>query len=101
MTKEAKRIYDKDRYESRKDGLYTVYYLKKEHYVGMTSDLTSRLYRHKSQEFNRYVEDVEVVGKYKTKAEARNVEAKLHLMGYLGAHPGRKGHKKEKTNATL
>ena len=35
----------------------------------------------------RHVEDVEIIGKYKTKAEATRVEAALHSMGYLGRHP--------------
>ena len=72
--------------ESQKDGLYTVYYLKEEHYAGMTNNLYNRLAKHKSK-YNRYVEDVEIVGKYETKAEATIVEAALHAMGYLGRDP--------------
>jgi hypothetical protein len=70
-------------YESKKDGYYTVYYLKEEHYAGMTTNLSYRLIRHKSRH-NRHIEDVEIIGKYKTKAEAARVEAALHAMGYLG-----------------
>tara|TARA_R110002126_G_C10370507_1_gene493370 strand:+ start:310 stop:771 length:462 start_codon:yes stop_codon:yes gene_type:complete len=72
--------------ESKKDGLYTVYYLKEEHYAGMTSRLYYRLAEHKSK-YNRHIEDVEIIGKYKTKKEATRVEAALHAMGYLGGHP--------------
>jgi len=75
--------------DSKKDGYYTVYYLKEEHYAGMTNNLTYRLNNHKSH-YNRHIEDVEIIGKYKTKAEATRVEAALHLMGYLGRHPQHK-----------
>ena len=75
--------------KSKKDGYYTVYYLKEEHYAGMTSNLTYRLNNHKSH-YNRHIEDVEIIGKYKTKAEATRVEAALHSMGYLGRHPNYK-----------
>ena len=75
--------------DSHKDGLYTVYYLKEDHYVGITSNLSYRLFVHKSK-CNRHVEDVEIVGKYKTKAEAERVEAALHAMGYLGRNPNHK-----------
>ena len=84
--KEKKAAYDKAWIEDKKDGLYTVYYLKEEHYVGMTSNLTYRLNNHKSHH-NRHIEDVEIIGKYKTKKEATRVEAALHAMGYLGRHP--------------
>jgi hypothetical protein len=72
-------------WEAKKDGLYTVYYLKEEHYAGMTSNLTYRLRTHKSKS-NRHIEDVEIIGKYETKQEATRVEAVLHAMGYLGRH---------------
>ena len=72
--------------ESKKDGYYTVYYLKEEHYVGMSNNLTYRLRNHKSY-YSRHIEDVEIIGKYKTKEGATRVEAALHAMGYLGRHP--------------
>ena len=84
--KEEKKAYNKDYNEANKDGLYTVYYLPEEHYAGMTTILGHRLAKHKS-EYNRHIEDVEIIGKYKTKAEATRVEATLHAMGYLGKHP--------------
>ena len=52
----------------------------------MTTNLTYRLYQHKNN-YNRHVEDVEIIGKYQTKAGALRVEAALHAMGYLGRHP--------------
>tara|TARA_R110000782_G_C14534762_1_gene382928 strand:- start:63 stop:443 length:381 start_codon:yes stop_codon:yes gene_type:complete len=79
--KERYKAYDK----AKKDGLYTVYYLKEEHYAGMTTILQYRLKSHKHN--GKHIEDVEVVGKYETKEEALMVEAKLHSMGYLGRNP--------------
>jgi predicted GIY-YIG superfamily endonuclease len=79
------KVYGKIYRDSVKDGLYTVYYLKEEHYVGMTTTIKQRLRKHKSVN-NRHIEDVEIIGKYKTKAEALKVEAALHSMGYLGRH---------------
>ena len=84
--KERKVAYDKDYWEAQKDGLYTVYYLKEEHYVGMTTSLFKRLLKHKSKK-NRHMKDVEIIGKYQTKEEAARVEAALHSMGYLGRNP--------------
>ena len=84
--KEKMNATSKARREANKDALYTVYYLKEEHYVGVTNSLKSRLAYHKSY-YNRHIEDVEVIGKYKTKEEALRVEAALHSMGYLGRHP--------------
>ena len=84
--KENKAAYNEAYNEDNKDGYYTVYYLKEEHYVGMTTSLNIRLSSHKSKH-NRHIEDVEIIGKYKTKKEALRVEAALHAMGYLGGHP--------------
>ena len=66
--KEKIAAYNKDYREAEKDGLYTVYYLKEEHYAGMTSNLTYRLRYHKGV-YKRHIEDVEIIGKYKTKEE--------------------------------
>tara|TARA_R110000796_G_scaffold219443_1_gene335439 strand:- start:15 stop:419 length:405 start_codon:yes stop_codon:yes gene_type:complete len=84
--KEKIASYYKDYNESKKDGYYTVYYLKEEHYVGMTSSLSYRLLKHNNG-YNRHVKDVEIIGKYQTKKGALRVEAALHSMGYLGGHP--------------
>jgi len=100
LHKEKKSVYNKLQYEankekikanykSKKDGYYTVYYLKEEHYVGMTDYLTYRLKVHKSRN-NRHIEDVEVIAKYKTKEGATRVEAALHSMGYNGRNPSYK-----------
>jgi hypothetical protein len=86
------KSHNKQYREDNKDGYYTVYYLKEEHYAGMTNSLKARLAYHKSK-YNRHIEDVEIIGKYKTKAEASRVEAALHSMGYNGRNP----HYKQQT----
>lgn len=68
--------------ESFKDGFYTVYYLPKENYIGITSQLKQRLTSHKCK--GKDVLDVEIINKYKTKREALDVEAAFHNAGYLG-----------------
>ena len=81
--KERKVAYDKAYREAQKDGLFTVYLLPKENYVGQTTSFHKRLINHKSKH-NRDVTDAKVLGKYATKKEALAVEASYHAKGYLG-----------------
>jgi len=85
--KEKKAAYDKAYskayIESKKDGLFTVYLIVNENYVGMTSSLRKRLNKHKSLS-DKDVSDVKILGKYKTKREALDVEAGYHKLGYNG-----------------
>tara|TARA_R110000796_G_scaffold65990_1_gene152178 strand:- start:30 stop:350 length:321 start_codon:yes stop_codon:yes gene_type:complete len=69
--------------EARMDGLYTVYLLVNENYVGQTNCLSKRLSKHKNDN-GRDISIVHVIGKYKTREEAKTVEAKYHSQGYLG-----------------
>jgi len=82
--KEQMAAYQKAYKESRKDGFYTVYLLSKENYVGMTIQLQYRLSVHKSS--GRDVSDVQILGKYDTREEARALEDSYHKKGYLGAY---------------
>ena len=84
--KEERKEYDRRYREAHKDGLYTVYYIKEEHYAGMSCNLRHRLRHHKNV-YNRHIEDVEVIGKYENKEEALRIEATLHSMGYNGRNP--------------
>ena len=86
--KEKKTIQRKANYESKKDGLYTVYHLVNENYVGQTINLYTRLEVHKNRN-GRDVSDVQILGKYKTREEAKAVEAEYHSKGYLGYYNGR------------
>jgi|TARA_R110000737_G_C14250862_1_gene426615 hypothetical protein len=85
--KEKIKAYNKALNESRKDGLFTVYLLTRENYVGQTHNLYQRLKDHKHSH-KRDVSDVQILGKYKTRKEAMEVEAKYHSKGYLGYHNG-------------
>ena len=76
--------------EIEKDGLFTVYYLPKENYVGMTTSLCQRLRAHKSVNHNRDITGYKILGKYATKEEAVEVEASYHAKGYLGRNPNYK-----------
>ena len=79
MIANSKKAY----HESCKDGLFTVYYLKEDHYVGYTANLKQRLSKHRYGH-GRHILDVEVLAKFNTKEEALSYESKLHSMGYLG-----------------
>ena len=89
--KEKIAIEKKKYIESKKDGLYTVYLLKNEMYVGQTECLYERIKNHKR--VGRNVLDVQIVGKYKTREEAKTVEKSYHDIGYKERHPGRVGNK--------
>ena len=71
--------YAKEYRESQKDGLFTVYCLPEENYVGMTTSLQLRLSKHSRDTTGAYV-----LGKYATKREALDIEASYHAKGYLG-----------------
>jgi predicted GIY-YIG superfamily endonuclease len=86
--KERKDAIDKAFRESKKDGLFTVYLLVNENYVGQTTSLYTRLNSHKSNQ-GRDVSNVQIIGKYKTREEAKAVEAEYHSKGYLGYYNGR------------
>jgi len=79
----------KAKWNSYKDGLFTVYLLPRENYVGMTNNLYYRLSTHKCKH-KRNIEGAKVLGKYKTKKEALYIEAMYHDNGYNGRHPNDK-----------
>tara|TARA_R110002124_G_C8512896_1_gene475409 strand:+ start:50 stop:418 length:369 start_codon:yes stop_codon:yes gene_type:complete len=72
----------KDYRDNVNDGLYTVYFLPKENYVGMTTNLNNRIASHKCN--GRYTSEVEIFGKYVTKREALDIETELHDVGFEG-----------------
>ena len=80
--KEKEKSYSKAYRESRKDGMYTLYYLPEEHYIGITTNMYNRLKRHKSQ--GNHTTDVEVVAKFDNKKEALSTERYMHNIGYNG-----------------
>lgn len=66
------------------NGYWYVYKLKKEKYIGITTDIKSRMSSHKCN--GKYVEDFKIVAKYKRVELAIIHEAILHLIGYKGCH---------------
>ena len=72
--------------ESFQDGLFTVYILPKENYVGQTDCYPLRIKNHKS--LGRDITDAKVLGSYKTREEALAVEASYHAKGYKGFNNG-------------
>ncbi len=85
--KEKLSAQNKARYKAKKDGLYTVYYLINEDYVGQTSNLWNRLKAHKNDK-GRDVSNVHIIGKYKTREQAKEIEAGYHARGYSGYYRG-------------
>ena len=74
-------------YESQKDGLFTVYLLVNDNYVGQTNNLHNRLKAHKNTH-RRNISNVQIIGKYKTREQAKEIEAGYHARGYSGYYRG-------------
>ena len=74
--RDAIRSWHKDHRETLKDGFYTIYYLPKHHYVGVTSRLKSRLHGHKWQ--GRDTSGYTVMYEFSDKRQALDVERQLH-----------------------
>lgn len=66
----------------KKDGLWYVYYLPEEHYIGITSLIDDRLKTHSRQ--GRIIDGYEIVAKYNHPALALMAEALLHYCDYEG-----------------
>jgi len=72
--------------ESKRDGYYYVYLLTKENYVGMTANLYFRMNHHKCAH-SRDVSEVKILGRFKDKSQALQLEKEYHSKGYAGANP--------------
>ena len=59
-----------------------VYLLPKENYVGISSNLTSRLRNHYSK--GKIVENCRILASFGTKEDAKELESFLHDLGYAG-----------------
>jgi hypothetical protein len=84
--REHRAVVSKAYRDSFKDGLFTVYVLPKENYVGQTDCYPLRIKNHKS--LSRDITDAKVLGKYATREEALAVEASYHAKGYNGFNNG-------------
>jgi hypothetical protein len=85
-TREHRAVITKAYRESFQDGLFTVYILPKENYVGQTDCYPLRIKNHKS--LGKDITDAKVLGKYKTREEALAIEASYHAKGYNGWNYG-------------
>tara|TARA_R110000796_G_scaffold203982_3_gene320171 strand:+ start:202 stop:657 length:456 start_codon:yes stop_codon:yes gene_type:complete len=70
-------------YEENKDGHYSVYLLPNHNYVGKTNCVEHRMSNHRSQH-SRYTKNVRILYTTKCEAEALELEALLHDLGYEG-----------------
>ena len=84
--REHRAVVSKAYRDSFKDGLFTVYLLPKENYVGQTDCYHLRMKNQKS--LGRDITDAKVLGSYKTREEALAVEASYHAKGYKGFNNG-------------
>lgn len=80
--KQERRAYGKAYNDSLIDDFYTVYYLREEHYIGITNQPIRRMHKHKSD--GRHILDYEAVATFKNKKEALNAEYYMHSIGYNG-----------------
>jgi hypothetical protein len=74
----------KDYYESKKDGLYRVYLVVKDNYVGTTANLFYRKYGHK-HDLHLDTSEYKILGIFSTLEEALFLENSYHNRGYNGA----------------
>lgn len=70
--------------DDKKDGLWYVYYLPKEHYVGITSLIEERIKEH--NKLGRITDNYEIIAKYNHPALALMTEALFHYCGYNGCN---------------
>ena len=83
--KKYSREQGKDYRTRNTNEFYTLYYLKEEHYVGVTKRPKLRIKDHKKK--NKHVLDFETIATFNTKREALNAEAYMHSLGYVGGNP--------------
>ena len=70
--------------ESQKDSFYTLYYLPREHYVGVTNYPSKRMTNHRCN--GKDTEGYRSLYTFKTKREALDLELKFHKeLGFRGA----------------
>lgn len=68
----------------KKDGYYSVYLLPYEHYVGTTDNVYHRMCGHRSIE--RDTSSYIILGRFKQRNEALQLEKIYHSEGYIGKH---------------
>lgn len=72
------------KYHSKKDGLYHVYYLPDHNYVGTTDCITYRIRKHRSG--GRNTDNYQILASFEDRAKALRFESLLHDSGFEGKH---------------
>ena len=80
--KDSLKIRQKEYRQSLTDDSYTLYYLREEHYIGITTQPNMRMRNHKKN--GKHILDYEVVSTFETKREALEAEKYMHSIGYCG-----------------
>ena len=80
--KTKRNLYTKNYFKNRKDGLYYVYLLWEEFYCGQTDCPNTRVYGHNQD--GRYSKDQDIVMSFRTRKEAKLMEAHFHALGWYG-----------------
>ena len=60
-----------------------VYYLPEEHYIGITNNITTRMWQHANNE-SHCIKDFEVLCGFERRVDAHYLETLLHMRGYNG-----------------
>ena len=76
------------KYWRNDDGLWWVYLLEKENYVGQTHSWKKRFLNHRKD--GRYADDMKVLHRVDTEEEALRLESEYHNKGYKGKHTNAK-----------
>ena len=61
-----------------------LYYLKEDHYIGITTAKQFFIRLHQHKKAGNWVQDVEIIFKYKDRIKAHLHETLLHYVGYNG-----------------
>ncbi len=83
ICKECRKETSKELWENRESGLTTLYYLPEEHYVGLTTDMSQRMPRHRRD--GKITEGYEVIAKFERALDAAVLEARFHQRRYNGS----------------
>ena len=71
------------RKKSESDGLFSVYYLPEEHYVGITGCVWQRMRDHRNKG-KKITEGYEIIAKFERAVDAHLMETLFHVRGYNG-----------------
>ncbi len=82
--KEKVKAYDKE-YKAKLHGeLHHVYLLKDDHYIGVTSSIKNRFWKHKHE--GRNTDNYRIMYSTLDRAKALEIEKQYHGMGFFGAN---------------